>query len=114
MISLKATATEDLTLGMDGNLAFVGGVGAITQTVKQYVRARRGEMIHRFDQGVPYEAIIWGGSPNIAQFEAAARTRLLQTPDVLEVLSLQARLTDSVLSYTATIRTSLGEVTING
>lgn len=114
MKTFLSTSSEDFALDAAGNLAVISGPDAILQTSRQYVRARRGEMIHNMDQGVPYDPIVWSGAPNIAQFEAAIRTRLLQMPEVTGVQSLVASLDGNILGYTAVISTETGEVTVSG
>ncbi len=114
MRTFLSTSSEDLALDSAGNLSVISGADAVLQTSRQYVRARRGEMIHNVHQGVPYDPIVWSGTPNIAQFEAAVRARLLQMPEVAGIRSLVARLEGNVLGYTAVISTASGEVTVSG
>jgi hypothetical protein len=114
MRTFVADTLNDLVIGSNGNLNTYGDINAIAQTARQFMQARRGEMIHKADEGVPFDFIVWGASPNIAQFEAVGRARLLQAPDVLEVLDFTATQSGDILTYTAVIRTTAGETTING
>lgn len=115
MRTLKVDANNDLMVGDDGNLAFLSGIDAVGQSSVQYVRARRGEMIHAMDEGIPYDTVAWGtGGANESQFEAVVRARLLQLTNVTAISSFTVRQVDDVLGYTATLVTDLGEVTING
>lgn len=114
MRTFRANALNDLILGSDGNLQLFSGQDAIAQIARQYMQARRGEMIHKADEGIPFDPVVWGASANLAQFEAVGRARLLQAPDVLEVISFEATQSGDVLSYVAVIRTTAGETTING
>lgn len=114
MRTFLATDANDFARGSDGNLNLIVGDGAILQTGRQYMQTRRGEMIHDIQSGIPFDTVVWASSANIAQFEAAGRARLLQVPDVLEVVSFVARQDGDVLGYTATIRTTTGETVING
>lgn len=114
MKTLEASATNDLRLDAGGGLAFLNGLPATAQTAEQFASTRRGEMLHAMDFGIPFDLMAWGGTPNVAQFEAALRARLMETPEVLEVVALTARLNGDVLGYVATLRTTYGETIING
>jgi len=114
MRTFVADTLNDLVLGRDGNLSTFTGAGAIAQTARQYMQARRGEMLHKADEGVPFDPIVWGASANLAQFEAIGRVRLLQVEGVEEVVSFEATQSGDVLGYVAVIRTTEGEATING
>lgn len=114
MTTLLSNSRNDLALAADGRIRVISGLEAIAQSARAYMQARLGEMYYNADQGLPFADIVWGGSPNVAQFEAAGRARLLQVPGVVEVISFEARQTADVLGYTATIRTTAGETVING
>lgn len=114
MITFQSNEKNDLQVDKAGNLTLISGVPAVGQTARQYMQVRQGEMFLAVPDGIPYESVLWSGSPNLAQFEAAARARLLQVPDVLEVVAFESRLVDGVLRYTATIRTDSAEVVVNG
>lgn len=105
---------NSLVLGADGLLQIGNSFEFRAQAYKQFMLARRGEMIHEMTRGIPYEQIVWSGTPNIAQFEAAARVTLSQVPGTVEILSLFANLEGDELLYTANILTDSGEITVNG
>lgn len=113
MITLQSNSRNDIALNAAGNISTISGIEAIAQTCKEFMQARLGEMFLNADQGIPFVDIVWDGSPNVAQFEASGRARLLQVPGVLEVTQFDARQVGDVLGYTATIRTDLGEVAIS-
>lgn len=114
MTTLLSNERNDLALNAGGNLQVIGGIEAIAQEARSYMQARLGEMFYNADQGIPFADIVWQGSPNIAQFEASGRARLLQVPGIVEVISFEARQVGDVLGYTAVIRTTAGETTLNG
>lgn len=114
MRTLLVDRFNDLTVGEDGNLALSSGVEAIGQTTVQFVRARRNEMIHNMDQGLPMDLLVWTGNPNEAQYEAAIRASILMVEGVLEIRDFAIQRDGDVLSYTATIQTVEGETAING
>lgn len=114
MRTFLANDNNDLALAPDGNLRLITGLEAIAQTCKEAMQTRLQEMIHAQTDGIPFDPVLWSGTPNAAQFEASGRARLLQVPEVLEVTSFQARLIDNTMGYVAVIRTTIGETTING
>lgn len=114
MKTLLSDMTNDLVLGHDGGLAVARDREAFAQSARHYMQARLGEMIHNADQGIPFTAVLWGGTPSVAQFEAAGRARLLQVPGALAVESFTARLSGDTIVYSARVRTQWGEVTIHG
>ena len=97
-----------------GNLVLFSGLEAEAQESRHFAATSRGEMIHQTQNGVPFFPLTFSGLPSTAQFEAAIKIRLRQAPDVLEVLSVEARQVSDTLVYTAQIRTTSGVTTING
>lgn len=114
MKTFKSDDLNDLTLGRDGDLATANDIEAFAQSARQYMQARLGEMIHNMDEGIPFAAVLWGGTPSIAQFEAAGRVRLKQVPNAQAVVSFTARMVGDAVAYEAIIRTPWGEAHLNG
>ena len=114
MRTLQVTRDNDLTVGDDGQLAMFSGLDALGQTSVQFVKARRGEMIHNADNGIPYDLVTWMGEPNEVQFEAAVRDTLRQVPNVVSVSAFEVVQVEDNLTYTATLQSTLGEVTVSG
>jgi hypothetical protein len=105
---------NDLFIGGNGNLAIATGLQAVLLTCEQAAKAQRGEMVLDVNRGMPNFQIIWNGSPNLIQFEAALRKTLKAVAGVVEVVSLDVAITDNVLSYNARISTIYGTGVING
>lgn len=105
---------NDLMLDNTGNLAMVEGIEATAQTSRNFAATRGSEMIHAMDQGIPFFMTSFDRFPNLAQFEAALRRRLLQVESVQAVTALDVQYDDGAVKYTATLRTTDGVVTING
>lgn len=105
---------NDLTLDKTGNLAMTSGIEATAQTSRNFAATRSGEMIHDMDLGVPFFMTSFDRFPNLAQFEAALRRRLIEIETVQAVTALDVQYTDGAVKYTATLQTSDGAVTING
>ena len=115
MKSFKTDANNDLVLDPYGNLDILSADPAIEQESRHHAATLRGEMIHRTNRGVPYFEFAFGAAPNLSQFEAALRERILQTPGVAEIISLDVTREGDDLDYVATIRSETGEeIEING
>ena len=114
MRTLGTDSNNDLNLLPTGTLQILANIDAVSQTARQYASTLQGEMIHAVDQGVPYFAVAFAGQPNESQFEAVMRRRILECPNVQQVIELSAQQAGDVLGYTATIVTDFGTGTING
>ena len=114
MRTLNVNADNDLVLNELGYLSFATDIDAVLLTARQYASTLIGEMIHAADEGIPYFGVAFGSSPNIAQFEAGLRRRLLQCPGVIRIDELTAQQAGDVLGYTATITTEFGQGKVNG
>jgi hypothetical protein len=112
--TLNVNADNDLVLNELGYLSFATDIDAVLLTARQYASTLLGEMIHAADEGIPYFGVAFGSSPNIAQFEAGLRRRLLQCPGVIRIDELTAQQVGDTLGYTATITTEFGQGTVNG
>lgn len=113
MITISTDQNNDIGLGDDGNLKMITGLTATEQTISNFAQTLRNEMAFDADNGVPFFEVVFGASPNEAQFEAAQRARILQAPNVVGIRSFEVFRDGDVLRYTATIETIDGLVTIN-
>ena len=107
-------SNNDIYLASSGSLAVAEGEKALVQQLEHVMQSLFGEMIHHADRGLPYEQCVWGGTPNLRQFEAFARAALQKEEGVNSVVSLIVEKQGEVLVYRATLQTVFGEVTING
>ena len=114
MISFQTDDDNDFVTLPNGNLAMVTDRAAVAQEAKHFAATARAEMIHAYDEGIPFLREAFSKQPNLAQFEASMRRRLLDTPDVIGIVSLVTQIEGESLKYTATLQTTYGTVTING
>jgi len=114
MQMLAVDADNDLYLDASGSLARSAELAAVMQACAHAAKAQLGEMIYAADQGIPNFDIVWNGSPNLLQFEAAMRTTLLAVAHVLEVKAFTVTVIGGKVVYSATIRTEYGEGLLNG
>lgn len=111
---IAVDANNDLYIGPDGSMATAEGLQAVMQAAQQTVQTMLGEMIYAVDEGVPNFDVIWNGSPNVAQFEAALRRTLLAVENVTGVPSISTVIGAGAISYQATIQTIYGPGVLNG
>ncbi|AVL75500.1 MULTISPECIES: hypothetical protein [Enterobacterales] len=114
MKTFNVNSNNDIHLGNNGNLSIVSGERASKNRCEHYVKALRGEMLHKLDMGIPYWKTTFGRQADIPLFEAAFRDRLRELDDVISVVSFSALIADNSLNYTAVIQTIYGEITLNG
>lgn len=100
-----------------GDLAMLtdipGNPVATAQICKSRVEAQRGEMKYATDQGMPMMVTAFD-SFNPHQFEAAARTIILATPNVKSIVSFSMYRDGNTLYYSTVIDTTYGATTIIG
>jgi hypothetical protein len=114
MRTFQVDENNNFVIGANGQIPIIGGIPAISQTAKQYVQARRQEMIYKIDEGIPFALIAWAAEPNEAAFEVYVRERLLQIEGVVAVTAFEIIRVEDVLKYTATLDTTEGELIVNG
>ena len=114
MKTFNINGNNDLCLGNDGNLSVVQGEAAVKNGCSQYVKALRGEMLHKMDKGIPYWKTTFGRQADLPLFEAAFRERMREIPQVTAVVSFSATLSDNELNYVAVLQTEYGSITLNG
>jgi hypothetical protein len=90
-----------------------GNPAATAQLCKSRIEAQRKEMKYAMDQGMPMMDTAFN-TFNPHQFEAAARTILMNTPNVTAVSSFNMYQDGNTLRYSATIDTTFGSAKING
>ena len=115
--TIPDVAPNDIYLDDDGNIAMAYDLQAVLQQCAQVARTLLGEMVFNTDLGVPYFQVLWVGTPNVPQFNAALRQSFLNVNGVLEVVSLITsqggdNRDTNTLFYTAIIRTTFGTGTI--
>lgn len=113
MKTFQTNASNDFVVAEDGNLAIIQDIDAAAQESRHYAATLLGEMIHAKDEGIPYFQHAFSRTPSLAQMEAALRRRIMSMPDVVKITSLTASIQGETLSYTATIQTTYGTVTVN-
>lgn len=112
--TLATSSTNDLLLDAGGNIVVASGLSAVECTARSTAQVRRGDLVLARDVGIPFEQTAWAGVPNVTQFTAHLRRRLLAVEGVTRIVSLTTERSGDALRYEATLRTLYGDLTVNG
>jgi hypothetical protein len=111
MRTFTVDKNNDLVI-KSGRLGISTDLLATKQVCEQAVKAILGEMVLNVDEGMPNFETIWQGNPNVAQFEAFVRSRILEVDGVIDIISLSSDLINDKLVYNAEIKTVYGVVNV--
>ena len=107
-------SNNDIYLGNNNQILILEDLDAVLQACRAAIEIQQGEAIYAQENGMPNMQIIWGGTPNLQQFDSFAREQILGVTDVEEVESFSSAQVDDTLEYEATIKTIYGTDSING
>ncbi len=114
-LTFSVNGNNDLFLNDAGDISMSVGIEAVKYACKNAAQAQRGEMIYNLIDGVPTKSTLWSGTPNLTQFEIELRKQLEAVDGVGKIINLQCSVKNDVVSYSAIIQTTFGEVVqING
>ena len=111
-LTFETNEDNDFIIGDDGNLSLVSGINAISVVCQSQALVEKGEVEFDIEQGIPRFDAVWNGVPNIPRFDSALRNTILAVSGVKSIESLTISTASNVLSYTATIKTDFGTLTI--
>lgn len=94
---------------------FTSGVDEIAQTIKTRLALFYGENFRNVTEGTPWYESILGKGGSLASKEAALKSRILGTTDVIELLAFSTDFDSTTRSYSVsvTVYTTYGNVTID-
>lgn len=113
MKTLAVNASRDIYT-QNGLLVIAENAEGLAQKCTQIMSTLRGELQYDQLRGIPYQQVLWSGSPNVLAFEAAAREAIMSLAGVTGVDSFAVQLSDNVLNYQANINTIFGRQVISG
>lgn len=113
-ITLSLNASNDIFLDASGNIAVSRDIDAVAGACGTISRAQLGEMVFEKTRGIPNFQALWVGVPNYKIWETYLKNALQDVYGVDKVDSIEMRLLNNVLSYTARITTQFGTTTISG
>lgn len=107
-VTIGVNDDNDIFINSSGNLDMQTGIIATLQACAQISKAQLREMIYAQQEGIPNFETLWVGVPNLAQWEAAVRSNILEVEGVINILNFTTSLANNVLSYTIEILTVYG------
>lgn len=97
-----------------GNATLVTGLDAVVINCQHEAQTLLGEDPFRQNKGMPNFQTVWGGTPNVIEFEASLRSTLLAVADVDSLSNFSATIDGDNLNYSIEINTIFGTATITG
>ena len=107
-LTFKTDSNNDLTLGSDGNLSMISGLGAVIQQCEEVMETLLGELIYDKTKGIDYDNTVFSGSPGLVKFERQARAQLSSVDTIQNVTEFTLEIVGDTLRYTAIIDSTLG------
>jgi len=105
---------NDIYIGSNNQIAIDIDLEAVLQACQAAIEIRQGEALYSQENGIPYENVVWNGTPNLQQFEFFIRKQILKVVDVINITDFSVTSNDNILKYQITIETSFGTGEING
>ena len=109
----KLTSDGDMTIGHGSEDFHIDSADGVAQNVMTRLRLWKGSWFIDTEEGTPWLQEILGKHDAI---DAVVKSRILDTPGVLEIASFESILDPNrrELTITATVNTSYGETQIGG
>jgi hypothetical protein len=111
--TFAVNSNNDLYIGVDGNLAIVTDLEAVKQDCEHVAKTMLESCVLQTNYGLPYFQVVFNGTPQIPQFQAALRQAFLNVNGVMDVISLSTNKNADILTYSATIETAFGAVALS-
>lgn len=115
VLKISVDENNDWYLNENKNIALVRDLIAIKEECEHVVKTVIGELVFEIERGVLSFEVggTFGNNPDLLFFDSRARRAWLGVVGVVEVISLDASISDNILSYNATIETIFGEFEIS-
>lgn len=95
---------------------FITGREEVSQTIRTRLRLFLGEYFRNTQDGTPWFEQILGKGSTLSNKDAAIKRRIVQTPNVVQILTYDADYDINTRKYTVSgsVLTTFGEVEFNG
>ena len=115
MKTFSQDSHNDIRIGSDGQFATVDGLDAYSSVIADVVRTIRGELQLDMERGVPYFETVFKSINGIDIWKSEVRKRVLALSFVRSIDSFSAswKTENHILSYSMTVSTDNGTVTIS-
>lgn len=114
-LSLALTIAENGSQDIyfeDGQIAFVSGKAYTAQRIKTRLQLFLGEWAYDTSQGVPWLEVVFAKPADIVTIEAVIKNTILESPNVISLLSYVDNINHSTREYTVdfTANSTDGEI----
>lgn len=113
MITLSINNNNDLYLN-GSNIALKSDKEALGDIYVNKVQTVKGELVYNTDKGIDYFNTVFSEPVYPDVFQNQVKNEILGTSQTEAITGYTQSIADNVLSYTANIKTSYGNITLNG
>lgn len=112
--TIAINSNNDIYLDGNNNIAMKKDINAIADIVLNKVRTNLGELQFNIDLGIPYFTTIFTSTPNFDLWQKFVEDSTLSLNNVTEIVDFNKTIQNNTLTYSMTINTNLGVITVNG
>lgn len=112
--TIAINSNNDIYLDGNNNIAMKEDINAIADIVLNKVRTNLGELQFNIDLGIPYFTTIFTSTPNFDLWQKFVEDSALSLDNVTEIVDFNKTIQNNTLTYSMTINTNLGVITVNG
>lgn len=112
--TIAINSNNDIYLDGNNNIAMKKDINAIADIVLNKVRTNLGELQFNIDLGIPYFTTIFTSTPNFDLWQKFVEDSALSLDNVTEIVDFNKTIQNNTLTYSMTINTNLGVITVNG
>lgn len=114
MKSFLTNTDNDLLLDDLGNISVGSGLDAYTQVLRNAILLQQYEYPYNLNNGVNYLGYILGKAPNVQAWEEQLLNIVEGMPFVEKIINWQYNIENNNFLFTLTVKTDLGNITIEG
>jgi hypothetical protein len=114
-MSTFLTQGNDIYLTESNSLAFAeDGAEATANIIQNELRTQKGELQLDVERGIPYLETVLGDNPDVSVWEGYMIQAAENVDNVIRVDSMESKSSNNILSYEMKIKTTYGDVMIEG
>lgn len=107
-----SNGSQDIYFDDNGQVAFVTGRAYTAQRIKTRLQLFLGEWAYDTSQGVPWFEVVFAKPADIVTIESVIKNTILETPNVISLLSYSDRLDRNTREYFVTFSVDTTDGTI--
>lgn len=113
-LATKNDTTNDIYIDDKGNIAISENIYALANVAKNAVLTNLGEPQYNTQEGVPYFDTIFTDTPKLDLFQAAIVEAIESLDKVQRVQNFEYSVINSVFKYSLVIKSTFGDIVLNG